>query len=376
MGKDLKGKEIGDGIYQQSNGTYCARFVDKFGSRKSKRSKKLQEVRQWLADATYINEHSDLDQATDMLVDAWYDYWIGIKKQTVRPNTVRNYSERYERNIKNVIGSKLLTEVKPVHCQKIFSDIAEEGYKTTTIYQTRITLFNMLEFAKENDVLIVNPCKKSLKSNMGKPSEKKEALTIDVQKKFLGAVVGYSYENQYRFVLQTGLRTGEMIGLKWSDIDFKNRTMKIERTMEYRYKVGEWRIGPPKSQSGYRTVPLTEEAVRILENQRKKNQSLKIIPMEWKDFVFLCRKGTPVKNSTYDTGLFKYCDRAGIPRFSMHVLRHTFATRCIEAGMKPKTLQKILGHSNIGITMNLYVHITEDEKHREIDLVADALKVI
>ena len=76
------------------------------------------------------------------------------------------------------------------------------------------------------------------------------------------------------------------------------------------------------------------------------------------------------------TGLFKYCDRVGIPRFSMHVLRHTFATRCIEGGMKPKTLQKILGHSNIGITMNLYVHITEDEKQREIDLVADALKVV
>lgn len=376
MGKDLKGKEIGTGIVQLPNGTYFGRFVDKFGKRRTKRSKKLQEVKQWLADATYIDEHSDLDQATDMLVDAWFDYWIGIKKQTVRPNTVRNYSERYERNIRGVIGSKLLTEIKPVHCQKIFSDMAEEGYKTTTIYQTRITLFNMLEFAKENDVLVVNPCKKSLKSNMGKPSEKKEALTIDVQKKFLSAVVGYSYENQYRFVLQTGLRTGEMIGLKWSDIDLKNRTMKIERTMEYRYKVGEWRIGPPKSQAGYRTVPLTEEAVRILENQRQKNQSLKIIPMEWKDFVFLCRKGTPVKNSTYDTGLFKYCDRAGIPRFSMHVLRHTFATRCIEAGMKPKTLQKILGHSNIGITMNLYVHITEDEKHREIDLVADALKVI
>ena len=65
-----------------------------------------------------------------------------------------------------------------------------------------------------------------------------------------------------------------------------------------------------------------------------------------------------------------------IPHFSTHVLRHTFATRCIEGGMKPKTLQKILGHSNIGITMNLYVHITEDEKQREIDLVADALKVI
>lgn len=376
MGKDLKGKEIGAGIVQQPNGTYFARFVDKFGKRRTKRSKKLQEVKQWLADATYIDQHSDLDQATDMLVDAWFDYWIGIKKQTVRPNTVRNYSERYERNIKGVIGNKLLTDVKPIHCQKIFSDMADEGYKTTTIYQTRIALYNMFEFARENDVLIANPCKKSLKSDMGKPSDKKEALTIDAQKKFLEAVVGYSYENQYRFVLQTGLRTGELIGLKWSDIDFENRTMKIERTMEYCYKVGEWRVGPPKSKSGYRTIPLTDEAICILENQRSKNKSLKLVPMEWKDIVFLCRKGTPVKNSTYDTGLFKYCDRVGIPRFSMHVLRHTFATRCIEGGMKPKTLQKILGHSNIGITMNLYVHITEDEKHREIDLVADALKVV
>ena len=129
MGKDLKGKEIGAGIVQQPNGTYFARFVDKFGKRRTKRSKKLQEVKQWLA-------------------DAWFDYWIGIKKQTVRPNTVRNYSERYERNIKGVIGNKLLTDVKPIHCQKIFSDMADEGYKTTTIYQTRIALYNMFEFAR------------------------------------------------------------------------------------------------------------------------------------------------------------------------------------------------------------------------------------
>lgn len=376
MGKNLKGRELGVGLTQLPNGIYLARFVDKYGRRKQKKSKKLQEVKQWLADTAYLDEHSDLNQAEDMLVDAWFEYWIGIKEKTVRPNTVRNYSERYQRNIKGVIGNKLLSEVKPINCQKIFSDMAEEGYKTSTIYQTRIALFNMLEFAKDNDVIIANPCKKSLKSNMGKPSEKKEALTLEVQKKFLGALEGYSYENQYRFVLQTGLRTGELIGLKWSDIDFEKRTLKVERSMEFRHKVGEWRVGPPKSQAGYRTIPLTDEAIRILQAQRAMNAKLKVIPMEWKDIVFLCRKGTPVKNSTYDTGLFKCCDRAGIPHFSMHVLRHTFATRCIEGGMKPKTLQKILGHSNIGITMNLYVHITEEEKIREIDLVADALKVV
>ncbi len=376
MGKDLKGKEIGEGIYQQPNGTYCARFVDRFGKRKSKRSKKLQEVRQWIADATYINEHSDIEQAVSMMVDAWFEYWIDVKKKTVRPNTVRNYTERYHRNIQKVIGKKLLSEVKPIHCQRIFTNMADEGYKASTIYQTRIALFNMLEFAKENDVLLSNPCKKSVKSDMGKPSEKKEALTIDVQRKFLEQSEGKSYENQFRFILQTGLRTGELVGLMWSDIDFEKKTLKIQRSMEYRHSTGEWRVGEPKSKSGYRTIPLTDEAIRILVMQKEKNKKIKVIPMEWAEHIFLCRKGEPVKNSTYDTALFKICDKAGIKRFSMHVLRHTFATRCIEGGMMPKTLQKILGHSNIGITMNLYVHITEEEKQREIDLVACALNVV
>lgn len=375
MGRNLKGKELGEGIYQQANGTYCARFIDRFGKRKSKRSKKLQEVRQWLADATYINEHSDIEQATNMMVDAWFEYWIDVKKKTVRPNTVRNYTERYNKNIQKIIGRKILTEVKSIHCQKIFTDMAEEGYKTSTIYQTRIALFNMLEFAKENEVILSNPCKKSVKSDMGKPSQKKEALTIDVQKKFIEYAKGQSYENQFRFILQTGLRTGELVGLKWEDIDFSKKAIRIQRSMEYRYSVGEWRIGEPKSKAGYRTIPLTDEAIRILTEQKEKNKNIKKIQEEWSDFIFLSRKGEPVKNSAYDTALFKICDKAKINRFSMQVLRHTFATRCIEGGMMPKTLQKILGHSNIGITMNLYVHITEDEKQKEIDKVSCVLNV-
>ena len=95
--------------------------------------------------------------------------------------------------------------------------------------------------------------------------------------------------------------------------------------------------------------------------------------MKW--IHFFSRKGEPVKNSTYDTMLFKICEKAEISKFSMHILRHTFATRCIEGGMMLKTLQKILGHSNIGITMNLYVHITEDEKQKEISKVFYASNV-
>ena len=234
----------------------------------------------------------------------------------------------------------------------------------------------MFSDAVENDVIPKNPVTKTVKYNIGKEPKKVRALSIDEQKKFLEVTKNCSNYNQFAFLLQTGLRTGELIGLKWSDIDFEKRVIHIQRSMEYRYSVGEWRIGEPKSKSGYRDVPLTEEAIAILKNQKEKLKNIKIIDMGFKDFVFLCRKGEPTKNSAYDTTLFKLCDKAGIDRFSMHVLRHTFATRCIEGGMRPKTLQIILGHSNVVITMNLYVHVTEDEKVKEIEKIEKALKIV
>lgn len=376
MGRDLKGKELGDGIYQQKNGTYCARFVDRYGHRKAKRSKKLQEVRKWLAEAINLDQNSSLSCGSNMTVDAWYNYWISMKQQTIRPHTLQNYVNRYRLNIRNEIGSKRLKDVKPLHCQRIFLKMAEEGYTSTTIYMTRATLFNMLEFARDNDILLSNPCKKYLKTNIGKQPVTREALTIEEQKKFLDVLPGFRYENQYRFLLQTGLRTGELTGLKWDDVNLKNRTIKISRTMEYAYKERAWKTGPPKSSSGYRTIPLTAEAVRILKDQKEKNDAIKVIPVEWSSYVFLNKEGMPIKNSTYDVGLAKCCKMAGIRRISMHVLRHVFATRALEGNMKPAVLQRILGHSNIGITMNRYVHITDKEKQKEMALVADILKVV
>ena len=87
--------------------------------------------------------------------------------------------------------------------------------------------------------------------------------------------------------------------------------------------------------------------------------------------MFLCRKGTPIKNSTYDTALFKICDKAQIPRFSMHVLRHTFATRALERGIPPKVVQSYLGHSTIDVTMNIYTHVTAELEREEIRKLAN-----
>ena len=377
MGKDLKGKELGVGICQRKDGLYTARFVSKRNGKSVQRYfQKLQDCRRWYADAIFADEHGGINATGDMTVTAWFDYWIeNIKGDSIRPNTIRNYKERFEHNIKECIGKMLISDVKPMHCQNVLNQMKDE-YKTSTIYQTRITLFCMFADAAENEVIIKNPVTKAVKYNIGKESKKVRALSIDEQKRFLEFAKDNSNYNQYAFLLQTGLRTGELIGLKWSDIDFDKRVIHIQRTMEYRYSVGEWRIGEPKSKSGYRDVPLTEEAINILKKQKEKLKAVKVINMQFSEFVFLSRKGEPTKNSAYDSTLFKLCDKANIERFSMHVLRHTFATRCIEGGMRPKTLQIILGHSNVGITMNLYVHVTEDEKVKEVERIEKALKIV
>lgn len=376
MGKDLRGKELGIGISQRKDGLYTARFTNKFGKRKQQYFRKLQECRQWLANAQFEDEHGNVLRCENPTVDAWFDYWIeNIKGQTIRDNTKRNYLDRYKRNIKPILGNMLIKDVKPIHCQNVLLEMSKT-YSNAMIEYCRIAMGAMFESARENDLIEKNPVTKNVRCKAGNPPKEPRVLTISEQKMFLEEVKNSSNYNQWALILQTGLRTGEMIGLHWSDVDFKNKILHVRRTMEYRYEFGEWRIGEPKTKSGFRDIPLTQEAIKILRNQQDKIRKMKVISASFPDQVFLCKDGTPTKNSSYDTKLYYYCNKIGIKQFSMHTLRHTFATRCIEAGMKPKTLQTILGHSNICTTMNLYVHTTSDEKEKEINKVEDALKIV
>ena len=365
MGKNLKGKELGAGISQRKDGRYSARFVTSSGKRIEKYFPMLQDARKWLAEAKMNDESGSVGVSVGMTVDAWFEFWIvNIKDKTVRYNTARNYRERYKQNIKKHIGKMLIADVKPMHCQKILNDM-EADYAGSTIYQTLIALYNMFDSAVENAIILKNPVTKSVK--LPKPVEKKtKVLTIDEQEKFMEEAEGSSNYPQYFFILQTGVRTGEMVGLKWEDIDFEKNVISIRRSMEYRYSVGEWRIGPPKTKHGYREIPITKANRDMLLELKKSADAGRYVQDEFREFVFINRKGMPTKNSTYDVHIGKLTKKAQIQNFSMHTLRHTFATRCIEAGMRPKTLQQILGHSSINITMNLYVHVTDEEKTKEM----------
>jgi integrase len=375
MGKDLRGKELGKNLSQEKSGLYLARFVDRYGKRQSKRFRKVQEARQWVANSVFLDEHSNPMYPQSMIVDAWFKEWIELKKTSVRMGTIETYTSYYNNSIKSEIGNMKLVDVKPMHCQKILSKMDEKGYHQGTIKHVRIILYGMFEDAKENDVIVTNPIKRSLKIEVGKPAKIKEALTIEEQTKLFEHLVGHKYENQYILALQTGLRVGELVGLRWDDIDFENRTLKVERTMKYVYATNEWRIGSPKSNSGKRVIPLTDVAIDVLKKQKEKNRNLEPFPMKYKDSVFIDENGL-IKYGSYDNALSYFCRKIGIKHITMHNLRHTFATRCISAGMKPKTLQTILGHASIDVTMDLYVHTSEEDKFKELDKVSKLLNVV
>ena len=386
MGKNLKGKELGKGLGQRKDGLYYARCRNYRGEREERCFKTLPEAKNWRQEQLYLRTHPEIRVAvsSDMTVDAWVNKWLNDVIGNRAPNTIRNYRERYEHNIQPFIGSMRLRDVRPMDCQIILNSM-EKDYAGSTIRQTYMTMGTFFKSAKDNGLIDKHPMDGIRYTKPVRAVDDIHFLTVDEQKRFLEAARRSHNYPQYALILETGLRTGEMIGLTWDVIDWEKRTLTVNKTLEFRYQQSEWRAGPPKSESSYRTIPLTYTAYNLLRTiydtraYRKESKELSSTltfmdrrtglerKLVMRDLVFInWRTGMPAKNSSYDTHLYKLCDDAGIERFCMHALRHTYATRAIESGMQPKILQKLLGHSSITTTMNRYVHVTDDSMQKAV----------
>ena len=202
---------------------------------------------------------------------------------------------------------------------------------------------------------------------------------------FLSQAEGTFYYNLYVVALETGLRIGELMGLQWSDIDFNKKVMRVRRSLCYFSKEGkyvfEWH--DTKTHNSKRSIPLTSKALSVLKQQKIVRQTIFLKHAndaidEYRDLVFVTRNNRPTQQFIVQECIDVTIRRIQkeypeFERFSPHCFRHTFATRAIENGMQPKTLQKLLGHGSLQMTMDLYCHVTEDTLFEAMALMECAM---
>ena len=372
MGKSLNGKELGNGISQRKDGLYQARFINRFGKRQTIYAKTLNEVRHKLRTEQYNDEKAINVVDKNMTLDEWFDIWLSTCKKNCRSSTKGSYITHYKR-IQEELGWRKLTSLNLIVMQEAFNKLKTDNARKNS----KKILVDMLNKAVDTDLLVKNVAKQINTVIAKEEKKERRVLTIRETELFLEQAKGTFYENLFILALETGLRVGELSALQWEDIDFKKKVIHVKHTLCYFSKNGKYvfEMHDTKTNNGKRTIPLTAKAINSLKCQKLQKQEIilkgKTAKEEFQNLVFVTKNNQPTQQFLINQCMqlvIQNMNKAGIDfsPFTLHTLRHTFATRAIESGMNPKTLQRILGHGTLQMTMDLYCHVTEDTMFEEM----------
>ncbi len=385
MGKDLKGKELGVGINQRKDGIYQARYSDRWGNRKTIYNKSIRELRKQFAEAIADNERF-LNAKEEITLDKWFERWMTIyKEKSIRPNTKREYTHIYFKNISPYIGNRNIKSLLKSDIQQLIDKAYDNKYAYERQSKIKIILRDMLQRAAEDNLIVGNPV-----SGIKLRSEKKinaKALTIDEQNIFFDYCKNTFYENLFNVAVNTGLRPGELFALQISDIDIKCGFIDVNKTLVYQKYLTdsrkEFHIEAPKTKQSYRKVPINSICREYLEKQMELKRIVSSKrPKQQNDYLFVTKFNTPLNSQIYSDAIRAIIRQINLVRpfddqfdvFSGHTFRHTFATRCFENGIDAKVVQNYLGHASIKMTMDLYTHVTDNKAAIDIEKIVPESK--
>lgn len=335
--------------------------------------KTLAEVANNLSSLRYNLCHDSFVESSNLSFDEWFHVWIQeYKKHRIKIGTFESYKSFYQSLIQPHLGDIPLSKITCSKIQMLYNELFDLGYSLSTIKIVSVIIGGCLQQAVNNGMLERNYARLAL---LPKKTEHqtRNALTREQQTAFvLGAQNSY-LKNFFLILLRTGLRNGELRGLKYSDIDLKNKVLHIRRTLKYIDGRGYFE-DTPKTLSSVRDIPLTDDIIEMLLSQKSYWGFSAERPNR---YLFCTKTGAPLSRDRVQKELdriIKNINESGFPfeHITPHVFRHTFATRAIEAGMSPQVLKTILGHSSLAMTMDLYSHVMPEIRATEMEKIASA----
>lgn len=317
----------------------------------------------------------------NITLENWCHTWLFTYKiKQVKPGTFLAYESIYRNYIENTeIGRIKLGDLKTPHIQKYYNNLLEVNKITTkTLKRINRLISSCLTDAEKQGYILKNWCNSII---LPKVEEKKEIviLTKEEQSKFTEALKGHNLELLFLMALGTGMRKGELLALKWSDIDFKNSEVSVSRTLQRirTYENGEWKKNTlleqsTKTKTSTRVIPIPQNLMlKIKEYKKKQNEKILFMGSEYhnNNYIFCNELGDPLCESTPWKALKTLLKKLDMKPIEFHALRHTYATRLFEAGVQPKTVQHLMGHSSIKMTLDIYTHVMPKEKINAVEKI-------
>lgn len=317
------------------------------------------------------------------LIHSWLFETIRISNK-IKPSTFERYEGIYRNYIKNSIlyGLKL-SELKSIQIQRYYNKLLKDGKSSNVINNLNKLIKYFLNYAVDEGYLIKNPCNGKTIVIPGESVKETEVRPFTDDEIILFRAVLDSHRLKALFLLDlaTGLRQGELLGLKWSDIDMINNELHVNRNIKQvsiisadgtrKYKTIEQ---IPKTKGSIRTVPIPDNLINILRahSSIQKQEKLKAgSAYKVSDFIFTTEVGTTIDARNITKQYERLLTRAKIEYRKFHSMRHTYATKLFERNVKLKTVSELLGHSNIAITADIYTHVMPKEKNDAADKIND-----
>ncbi len=350
-------------IEPHGNGYRVRIMVDKKTHYISGRTKR--EVQQRLAEFRTNSSKGILPPREKLTLREYADRWLDVAKHSVRPTTHAFYEYLLETHVLPSLGTSKLAAIQPSQVQNLYSNLLAKGLSAQTVHHVHTVLHTCIEQAvrwdlvPRNVVKLVDPPKVERKPAQYLSDEEQDAL--------LDAAAGTRWEPLIVLGLATGMRIGELLGLKWSDLDLDQGTVRIERSLGR-----DGQFHDTKTAAGRRELSLDSHTVTVLKAQRTNQIAERLTESEWEDqnLVFCTHQGRPLMQRNVLRAYHQLLEKAGLSKRPIHALRHTNASNWLRRGIHPKKVQSRLGHSNIAVTMDRYSHLSPGFDREDVELVA------